>query len=119
MVAVDALGNFDPTVMYFGAYVLSPQAVSREVSFFVRGEPEPPYQQAVSCEVSLEISTPEPPPAVAGLRTSHSPSGDSVTLDWSAYNQWVVRDVVRYAVYYSDRVFTNVAEMTHITYAPG
>ncbi len=119
IVAVDALGNFGSTVVYTGIYVLSPEAISREVSFFVGAEPAPPYRQAVSREVSIVLATPAAPPAVTSLKTTHSPANDSVTLDWTGYNQWAVGDVARYDIYFSEQAFTNVAGMTPYASVPG
>ncbi|MCW5559107.1 MAG: hypothetical protein KIT22_14920, partial [Verrucomicrobiae bacterium] len=119
IVAVDGLGNADPGVQFFGAYIVSREVVSREVGLFVGAEPEPPYRESVSREVSLLLSTPEPPPPVAGLQTTHTPRGDSATLDWQSYNQWAVGDVARYDIYFSNRPFTSVAGMTRYATAPG
>jgi hypothetical protein len=82
------------------------------VSLFIGGEPTPPYREVVSREVSLVIATPEPPAVIAKVATSGSPSGSSVTLDWSTYNQWAERDVARFDIYFSNRAIANVAGMT-------
>ena len=119
IVAVDALGNADPGVQFFGAYVVSREVVSREVGLFNGAEPEPPFGDFVSREVSLLVSTPETPPPVSGLRTTNSPQGDSVSLDWGAYNQWAVGDVAQYDIYFSDHPFDSVAGMTRYAIAPG
>ncbi len=119
VVAVDALGNFDPAVPSAGAYVISPEVVSREVSLFVGSEPNPPYREVVSREVSLVVTTPEPPSVIAKVATSGSPSGAEVTLDWSAYNQWAERDVAGFDIYFSDRAMVNVAGMTPYASAGG
>ena len=58
IVAVDALGNANLTVVNSAAYIISPQVISREVSLFVGGEPSPPFNQVVSREVSLVVGTP-------------------------------------------------------------
>jgi len=113
VVAVDVLGNFIPTVTYSAAYVLSPEAISREVSLFVGAEPDPPYKQVVSREVSLVMGSPAAPPAITDLGVTLSPTGDSATLNWSSYNQWAVGDVVRFDIYLSDTgPITDVTGMT-------
>ena len=119
VVAVDGLGNFIPSVRYFGAYVISPEVISREVSLFNGAEPEPPYREVVSRELSLVVNTPQPPPAIVGIKATNSPAGDTVGLDWSAYNQWAVGDVVRYDIYRSDKPFASVAGMTPYASRPG
>lgn len=53
VVPVDALDGFDANINYTGAYVLSPEVISREVSLFVGEESEPPYAQAISHELML------------------------------------------------------------------
>lgn len=113
IVAVDGLGNFIPAVTYSAAYVLSPQVVSREVSLFIGQEPDSPYRSVVSREYDLAVASPEPPPAITGLVVTASPSGDAATLDWSAYNQWLVGDIQRFDIYLSDDgAFTNVGGRT-------
>jgi hypothetical protein len=119
IVAVDALGNFNPLVIYTGIYILEPQVVSRELSLFIGAEPQPPYRQVVSREISIVVTTPAPPPAVTNLTTAHSPINDSVTLNWNGYNQWAVGDVARYDIYFSDQAFSNVSEMTRYASVPG
>jgi hypothetical protein len=118
VVPVDASGHFEPGVTYSAAYVLSPQSISREVSIFIGAEPDPPYRQVVSREVSLVVTTPEPPAAVAQVARTVSPAGDRVTLDWSGYNEWLQRDVARYDVYLTDRPFLQVAGLTPVATLP-
>ena len=103
VVAVDALGNFNPDVTSSCGYVLSPEVVSREVSFFVSNGPlEPPYPQAASREVSLLVVSDPPPTPIPDLEVSASPANDSITLDWSEYNQWAELDLAGFDVYYTN-----------------
>lgn len=118
VVPVDALGNFESGVTYSATYVLSPQAISREVSIFVGAEPDPPYRQVVSREVSLVVTTPEAPAAVTQVARTVSPTGDRVTLDWSGYNEWLQHDVARYDVYLTDRPFLQVSGLTPVATLP-
>ncbi len=120
VVAVDGLGNRNTAVQYRAAYVLTREVVSREVGLFIGAEPEPPYKQAVSREVSLVMADATPPPLVTQVNMTVSPAGDAVTLNWSSYNQWAVRDVAHYAVYYSaSGPFTDVSGMTPLRIVPG
>ncbi len=113
VVAVDGLGNFLSVVNYSAAYVLSPQSISREVSLFVGAEPASPYREMASREVDLVIVTPETPPAIVSATVTNSPTGDVATLDWSAYNQLLVGDVVRFDIYLSDTgAFSDVTGLT-------
>ncbi|MBN8456809.1 MAG: cadherin domain-containing protein [Verrucomicrobia bacterium] len=112
VVPVDAMDHFDPVVNYAAAYVLMPEVVSREVGLFIGVEPDPPYRQAVSREVSLVVADPAPPPRITDFTVTASPTGSSVTLNWSSYNQFAVRDVARYDIYYSTSAFTDITGMT-------
>ncbi|MGB8169902.1 MAG: fibronectin type III domain-containing protein, partial [Chthoniobacteraceae bacterium] len=77
------------------------QVASREVSIFVEnGRVNSP--QIISREYDLVNVTTAPPAAVTGLTASASPTGDVATLDWSAYNQWAIGDIVRFDIYLSD-----------------
>ena len=95
VVAEDALGGYDAGVNFSAAYVLAPQAISRETSLFVGAEPASPYAQTISRETSLLITTPAVPDRITQLAISVTPTGDSATLDWSAYNEIAQNDVVR------------------------
>ncbi|MCI0540847.1 MAG: hypothetical protein L0Z50_37075, partial [Verrucomicrobiales bacterium] len=119
IVAIDALGKYDPLVTYSAAYILSPQVISREVSLFVGNEPQPPYQQAISRELSIVVATPEPPAPVGDVVMTVSPTGETVTLNWNSYNQWRELDVGYYNIYLSNRSFTNVSGMTPYAVVPG
>src|SRR5690554_907297 len=67
VVPVDALTNFNSEVTYSAAYILSPEVISREVSIFVGDEPDPPYAQAISREVSFVVTTPEAPAPITNV----------------------------------------------------
>ena len=112
VVAEDALGGFDTDVSYSAAYVLAPQAISRELSLFVGAEPVPPYPQAISRELSVLTTTPEVPARVEHLLVIVSPTGDTVTLDWSAYNEIAEHDVVAYRIFAADVPFASVASVS-------
>ncbi|MBX3744921.1 MAG: cadherin-like domain-containing protein [Verrucomicrobiae bacterium] len=102
VVAVDALGGYDSSVRYAAAYVLTPQVLSREVSLLVNNGPAEWVAQVISRENSLVVATPEPPPRIESLAVSMSADGSEATLDWSAYNQWAVGDIVRFDIYRSE-----------------
>lgn len=119
VVAVDGLGHSDPSVHFFGAYIVSREVVSREVGVFSGAEPEPPFREIVSREVGILLSTLESPPPIVGLQTSHSPKGDSVTLEWSSYNSWAVGDIANYDFYISDRPFASLAGITRYATVSG
>jgi formylglycine-generating enzyme len=112
VVPVDGEGNRVSQIVYFGGYPLMPETMTRELSLFIGAEPEPPYRQVESREVSLVVSDPSSPPRIQELEVTLSPTGDIVTLDWTGYDQWAVRDVVRYDIYYSDRAFADITGMT-------
>ncbi len=118
VVAEDALGGYDPVVDYSAAYVLAPEAISRELSLFVGGEPSSPYAQTFSREMSVLITTPSPPDRVSQLTVNSSPTGDSAALNWSAYNELLQRDVVRYDIYISSQPFTTVSNRTPFASVP-
>ncbi len=119
VVPVDALGGFDPVVNYAAAYVIAREVASREFSVFVGDEPSPPLKQAVSREVSIVVSTPAPPTAVANLTVTSIPTGESVALSWSGYNQWAEQDVARYDIFMSTHGFTDVSQMSRYASVPG
>jgi hypothetical protein len=118
VVAVDALGGFDPVVSYAAAYVIAREVVSREFSVFVGDEPAPPLRQTVSREVSIVVTTPSVPASVTNLVVTPTPTGESVTLSWAGYNEWAQRDVTRYGIYMSRLSFTNVSKMTNYARVP-
>ena len=118
VVAEDALGGSDPTVNYSAAYVLAPEAVSREYSLFVGGEPTSPYAQVITRETSVLITTPAFPQHISQLAISVTPTGDGATLDWSAYNEIAQNDVVRYNIYISSTPFITVSNLTPYVVVP-
>ena len=105
VVPVDALGNAGTEVVYSGAYVLMPEVVSRETSFFVG---EGPNVEVISREASVLVDNPNPPSAVSRFLVKPSANGESVTLDWSSYNSWEQKDVTHFRVYYSDRFIASL-----------
>ena len=120
VVAVDALGTYDSTVNYSAAYVIAPQASSREFSLFVGGETTPAYNQALSREVSVLVTTPIVPQPIAStqLVVTVTPTGDGATLDWSAYNEIAQIDVVSYNVFILNSPFTTVSNLTPFATVP-
>ncbi len=119
VVAVDALGGFDPVVNYAAAYVIARELVSREFSVFVGDEPSPPLRQVVSREVSIVVTTPQVPAPVTNLLVTPTPTGESVALSWAGYNQWAERDVARYDIYMLTHGFTNVTGMARVAWVRG
>jgi hypothetical protein len=112
VVAVDALGGFDPEVNYAAAYIIAREVVTREFSVFIGDEPTPPWKQVASREVSIVVTTPEWPAPVTNLTVNPTPTGETVTLSWLGYNEWAQRDVTHYDIYMSTRGFTDVSRMT-------
>jgi hypothetical protein len=112
VVAVDALGGFDPVVNYAAAYILAREVVTREFSLFVGAEPDPPWKQVASREVSIVVTTPAWPAPITNLTVNPTPTGQTVTLSWLGYNEWAQRDVTHYNIYMSTRGFTDVSRMT-------
>lgn len=108
VVPVDVLGQYDTGFRYFGAYVLMPEVATREVGFFNGAEPDPPYRQVETREVGLAVGDAAPPPRTEKVVLTLSPTGDTVKLDWTGYDQWAVRDVKHYAVYMSDHAITSL-----------
>ena len=95
------------------------EIVSREASVFVGEEPTPPYLDLVSREYSVVVMETNAPAPVAPLIATPSPGGGTVTLSWTAYNQWAQQDVTHYLIYVSTHFFTNVSGMTALTNVPG
>jgi len=119
VVPVDVAGNVDPVVNYAAAYIIAREVVSRETSVFIGSEPEPPYKQLASRELTVVVTTPEAPVPITQLSVAATTLGDAATLSWAAYNQWAESDVAGYAIYLSDRPFTNVSGMKPYTNTPG
>jgi hypothetical protein len=118
VVAVDAPGGYDSTVNYSAAYVLAPQAVSREFSVFIGGDPQSTYGEAVSRESSILVTTLEVPQRISQLVITTTPTGESATLDWSAYNEIAQNDIVRYEIFVSSAPFTTVSGLTPLATVP-
>ncbi len=118
VVPVDALENYDHTVDYAAAYIIARETFSRELSVFVGGEPEPPYQQAISRELSVLVTTPSAPARITQLVVTPSPTGESVTLSWEGYNQWAEHDVARYDIYMGNQAFSDVTGLTRYATVP-
>ena len=89
------------------------ETVSREFSIHVENGAAAVVGQIYSREIDVLVSSSEAPPAVTGVVVSVSPTGYSATLDWSSYNQWAVRDIIRIDIYYSATgAFSSVEGMT-------
>ncbi len=102
VVAVDALGNFNPAVTYSAGYVLAPEIISREISLLVENGSAEPFTEVISREFSLVVTTSDPPTPIADLALTVSPTGETVTLDWSSYNQWAEQDIAHFDIYHTD-----------------
>ena len=112
VVPVDGLGNRVADVVYSGAYVLQPEVIAREVSLFNGAEPDPPYREVATREVSVVVCDAEPPRRIEDFKLTVSPTGHTVTLDWTGYDAFSVRDLVRYDIYYSTSAFGDIGGMT-------
>lgn len=78
----------------------SGDAISREISLSVdNGLAE---NQAISRELVLSVADPAAPPPVNVVAVTVSPTGDSVSLDWTAYNPFLFRDIGGFRIYLSD-----------------
>jgi hypothetical protein len=119
VVPVDGQGNQISEIKYFGGYPLMPETMTREVSLFVGAEPVPPYRMIETREVSLVVSDPASPPRLEQVEVTLSPTGDVVTLDWTGYDQWAIRDVVRYEIYYSPTAFSSLSGLSPIASVGG
>lgn len=122
VVPVDALGNRVAAIHYSAGYVLMPELVSREVSLFTGQEPEPPFKQVVSREMSVVISDGTTPAPVTGIGSGFSAETSislfgAIDLDWTSYNELLQRDVSRYRIYLSDTYFEDVSGMEPHSYA--
>lgn len=96
------------------------EVVSREVSLHVENGSE--NRTLTSRQVSLAMGSAAVPPAITTteLLVQASPTGDSVTLDWSSYNQWAVGDISHFVIYFTDDgAFTDVSGMTPHLVVPG
>ena len=112
VVAVDALESYDTEVDYAASYVIAPEVVGREVSLFVGADTGSVFPETISREIVLMVTTPEAPERIVDIQVSSSPNGDTVTLDWSAYNELSQRDIVRYDIYRASTGFSDVSGRT-------
>jgi hypothetical protein len=118
IVAVDTLGNSNPEVIYSAAYILAPQVISREVALFVGDETVPPFREAISREVSIIVPDATVPDSVTTNAATSTTLYQAIDLDWTAYNELVQQDVVRYRVYTDTNFFTNVTDLTPTLMVP-
>jgi len=112
------LGNYYTQVTYSAGYVLSPEVISREVSLFI-GEDVSPYNQVISRETSIVITSDAPPTPITDLNVNVFPTGETVILDWSDYNQWAEKDIDHFDIYYTakgpfDTVPAQVLSLTSV-----
>ncbi len=112
VVPVDGQGNRIGEVVYSGAYVLQPEVIVREVGLFNGAEPDPPFREVATREVAVVICDPAAPPRVEDFKLTVSPTGYTVTLDWTGYPAFSVRDLVKYDIYYSTSAFGDINGMT-------
>ncbi len=117
VVPVDAGGASSSAFNYSGAYVISPEVVSREVAVFIGEEPSPPLREVVSREFSVvrpDATTPAPVTGVGSgfTATTARTTYGAIRLDWPAYNEWAQSDVRRYRIYVGPAFFSSVAGMT-------
>jgi len=92
---------------------------SREVGLFIGSEPKTPYQMVETREVSLVVSDAIAPPRIEDFAITPSPTGSTVSLNWSGYNPYAVRDLVRYDIYHSSLAFSDITGMTPIASVGG
>ncbi|MFN5961544.1 MAG: hypothetical protein ACK5CW_08695 [Verrucomicrobiota bacterium] len=112
VVPVDGQGNRIGEVVYSGAYVLQPEVIVREVGLFNGAEPDPPFREVATREVAVVVCDPAAPPRVEDFKLTVSPTGHTVTLDWTGYPAFSVRDLVKYDIYYSTSAFGDINGMT-------
>jgi hypothetical protein len=111
VVAVDALGQSIASVNYAASYVLSPETLSREYSYFVEPSHPEPFHEIIAREVSYVVSSTNPPPAVPSFDVLLSPNGDTATLNWADYDQYAIGDIARFDIYYTDNgAFSDTGE---------
>ena len=120
VVPVDALGNAVTAVTPKSNYALMPEVISRETALFNGHEPYPPLlKEVISREISLVMHNSTAPPGIPLVGLTVSNTRGTATLDWGSYNQWEVRDVQHYAVYYTNTYFTSTAGLTPFRIVPG
>lgn len=94
------------------------QLSSREVGVYVAHGSLETIAQGNSREVSVVLASPEPPPRINNLTLEPSPTGIRLKVSWEDYNQWEVKDIIRFDVYVSKKHFTNVVGLTPIKSVP-
>ncbi len=87
------------------------QIASRESTVYIRGDGDTPYPQWVSRAVSMVVTTGAPPMAVQKLTVAASPTGETVVLDWSSYNELAEKDVQHYLVFVASQPFDDISAM--------
>ncbi|GAA5481053.1 fibronectin type III domain-containing protein [Haloferula sargassicola] len=123
VVPVDAAGGSIDAVEYAAAYVVSPEAISREVTVFIGEEPPDPYRVVVSREAALLVFDSIAPAPVTGLgsgffvETSTTEFG-AVVLDFTTYNETAQLDVTGYDVYVGNVYFDDVTGLTPFAHFP-
>ncbi|MBT7298719.1 MAG: hypothetical protein HN849_04370, partial [Victivallales bacterium] len=118
VVAVDLQGGFDTTVNYAASYVQGAELISREFSLHSGGISDPVIQELVSREVHLAVTTPAVPDPITQLTVSAAPTGETVTLSWTGYDEIEQGDVKEYRVFVSDQPFTDVGGLAVHTVVP-
>lgn len=94
------------------------QVASREVSVHI--ENGIPDHQVVSREYVLSNADGTAPPPVTPITVTVSPTGESVTLDWFAFNPWQFRDIGGFRIYHSaDGPITDVSGLTPVATTDG
>lgn len=76
------------------------EVASREFSIRVENGTE--AGELVSREFVLSVADGDAPPPVTGIDVTVSPTGEVVTLDWTAYNPWQTRDIGGFRIFLSD-----------------
>jgi len=89
---------------HVGGVETTPQKeiVSRELSSYVENGSSDLVHEVVSREYDALVDSPGTPLAITAITASLSPTGESLTLDWTASNPWAVRDIQRFDIYISD-----------------
>jgi hypothetical protein len=122
IIPVDALGNYIPNVNYSAGYVLSPEVISREISFFI-GEDDYPQKQVISREITVLKPDSKVPEPVTGIdsgffvKTSNK-EYSAVDMDWNSYNEYAQNDVVQYNIYYNTKYFKSIEGLTPFKSVP-
>jgi hypothetical protein len=99
--------------------VIAKEVASREFSVFVGAEPDPPWKQVASREVSIVVPDGTVPAPVTDVNRRDSvDSFSALDLDWTAYNEVGQKDVVRYRVYLGPTYFDDVTALSPFMYVP-